>query len=189
MTAEDLEQLCSEIGPVKRASIIQGSEGRSRGFGFVIFAVPEDAERSVASLGGSKYKGRVLSVEVALKKGQRPIGVTPLVKPGGRGAQATDAASGHVDGQAGAKAGHLERVGSSSGTGQSHGTQEAESGRERRTQAPRKVRQLVEDPKTLLIFNLSEQTTQKQLFKRIKKVETPKILRLEVCLSDHSPAN
>lgn len=191
---------------MKRASIIQGGEGRSRGFGFVKFAVPDDANRAVASLDGSEYKGRSLKVEIALKKGQRPEGVEAA--PRKKGAKEQQHAEQHGDGstneQAESRGGVVApKVASGnsvtkrkreespveadlssrpvkSNRGEQQRKQQGPGGAPAARPAARKLPTLQEDSKTLLVFNVSEQTSEKQLFKRIKKVANPKQLKFEV---------
>ncbi|KWU43023.1 hypothetical protein RHOSPDRAFT_10099, partial [Rhodotorula sp. JG-1b] len=45
---QELKDLMRGAGNVLRADIAQGPDGRSRGFGSVLFATPQDAERAVA---------------------------------------------------------------------------------------------------------------------------------------------
>eukprot|EP00897_Mesotaenium_endlicherianum_P008504 jgi/Mesen1/7682/ME000403S06864 len=69
-TDAKLEEAFSEIGPVRQCFTVKqkGSEQLHRGFGFVQFAVVEDAERAVAALQGSLLGGRKLKLEIAQKR-------------------------------------------------------------------------------------------------------------------------
>lgn len=69
----------SSVGPVKKAFVITKKKqnddvehetinDHSRGFGFVEFRVPEDAERAIGEFNQHQFKERVLSVEMAKKK-------------------------------------------------------------------------------------------------------------------------
>lgn len=57
---QELKDLMRGAGNVLRADIAQGPDGRSRGFGSVLFATPQDAERAVALFNGYEFNGRML---------------------------------------------------------------------------------------------------------------------------------
>ena len=59
-TNEELEELCASHGEVKSVNIIQG-----KGFGFVEFSSPEEAEKAKEALNGVDFKGRTLRVDEA----------------------------------------------------------------------------------------------------------------------------
>ncbi|KAG8972414.1 hypothetical protein FRC05_010125 [Tulasnella sp. 425] len=50
------------IGPVIRADVALGPDGRSRGFGTVLFQTEADADRAVKTLNGFEYNGRMIKV-------------------------------------------------------------------------------------------------------------------------------
>ncbi|KAJ3994381.1 hypothetical protein F5050DRAFT_1809633 [Lentinula boryana] len=58
----DLKDLFRQAGTIIRADVALGQDGRSRGFGTVVFATDHDAERAVKMLNGYEYNGRVLKV-------------------------------------------------------------------------------------------------------------------------------
>jgi hypothetical protein len=63
---EELFNLFSQIGEVKSCRVIMDFEkNRSKGYGFVLFARPEDAQRSVESYNGLAYNGKRLMVRLA----------------------------------------------------------------------------------------------------------------------------
>jgi len=63
---EELFNLFSQIGEVKSCRVIMDFEkNRSKGYGFVLFARPEDAQRSVESYNGLPYNGKRLMVRLA----------------------------------------------------------------------------------------------------------------------------
>ena len=215
-TTRDLEELCGGIGPVKRASIIQSSDGVSRGFGFVKFAIPEDAVRAAAILASTDLKGRTLSVELAVKRGQKPAHA-PLISTakGGKGKDSKKTAAssssspskeetqddkeeGEDDGK---KQKKVEATGSettarpaaskgSSSTTNPNKRGKAAAAASASTAASTTTTTLKKKPghallssqpsKTLIVFNLASQTTEKQLYKRVKKIETPKSIKTEV---------
>ncbi len=185
----DLEELCGGIGPVKRASIIQSAEGVSRGFGFVKFAIPEDAARAAAILNGTDLKGRNLAVEVAVKRGQKPAHA-PQVSTSKKASPAKKPQQ-----EGGEEAPTQEKEEGGEGT----------TSKKRKAPAPRAAAPGKDEPKrgkgaaaatskkagghallssqpskTLIAFNLAAQTTEKQLYKRIKKIETPLSIKTEV---------
>ena len=67
-TDQGLEDLFSEIGPVRGAFIVTDKVTKaSRGFGFVEFALVADAHRAVEMMHGSEMGGRKLTVDLATK--------------------------------------------------------------------------------------------------------------------------
>lgn len=75
--AEDIENLFGEYGPLKNASVVM-ENGVSRGFGFVKFAIPEDAVNAIKILQGRELKGRRLKLELAVKKARGRNAVVPV---------------------------------------------------------------------------------------------------------------
>jgi hypothetical protein len=75
--AEDIEKLFGEHGPLKNASVVM-ENGVSRGFGFVKFAIPEDAVNAIKVLQGRELKGRRLKLELAVKKARGRNAVVPV---------------------------------------------------------------------------------------------------------------
>ncbi|KAJ4490184.1 hypothetical protein J3R30DRAFT_3399592 [Lentinula aciculospora] len=59
---QDLKDLFRQAGTIIRADVALGQDGRSRGFGTVVFATDYDAERAVKMFNGYEYNGRVLKV-------------------------------------------------------------------------------------------------------------------------------
>ncbi|KAM0787458.1 hypothetical protein ACM66B_003536 [Microbotryomycetes sp. NB124-2] len=59
---QELKDLMRQCGNVLRADIATGPDGRSRGFGSVLFATSQDAERAVQQLNGFDFNGRPLKV-------------------------------------------------------------------------------------------------------------------------------
>jgi RNA recognition motif-containing protein len=74
-TNEDLTQLFSAHGTVARAQVILDREtGRSRGFGFVEMANPDEAAAAVAALNNADFQGRPLTVNEARPREPRAGG-------------------------------------------------------------------------------------------------------------------
>jgi nucleolar protein 4 len=69
-TDAHLEEAFSEIGPVKESFIIadKGAGGRSKGFGFVHFALAEDAAAAVERSGTFQIAGRGVTIDIAKQK-------------------------------------------------------------------------------------------------------------------------
>ncbi|KAJ3043879.1 RNA recognition motif-containing protein [Rhizophlyctis rosea] len=70
-TSESLQAFFSEIGPVRSCFAVadRAQEGKNRGYGYVTYALPEDAERAVKDLKKVKFEGtRTLRIELALRK-------------------------------------------------------------------------------------------------------------------------
>lgn len=61
---EQLTDLFGQVGPVKNAFIIgeKGAENH-KGYGFVTFALPDDAQSAVAKLANHKLAGKRLQVQ------------------------------------------------------------------------------------------------------------------------------
>lgn len=78
-TSDDLREHFSQAGTVESASVIEDREtGRSRGFGFVEMATPEEAQAAIEQFNGKDLGGRNLTVNEAKPKNDRGGG-------GGRG--------------------------------------------------------------------------------------------------------
>ncbi|MCL5057187.1 MAG: RNA-binding protein [Actinobacteria bacterium] len=70
--AEDLQEVFSQYGEVISSRVITDREtGRSRGFGFVEVA-DQDADQIIAALNGTEMGGRVLTVNEAKARDDRP---------------------------------------------------------------------------------------------------------------------
>ena len=71
-TSDELREAFSQAGTVESASVIEDREtGRSRGFGFVEMATPEEAQAAIAQLNGKELGGRNLTVNEAKPKTDR----------------------------------------------------------------------------------------------------------------------
>ena len=66
-SSASLSEMCGGFGPVARSVVVTrpGAPDRSLGFGFVQFAVPEDAAACVSGLAGKDVEGRPITVEIA----------------------------------------------------------------------------------------------------------------------------
>lgn len=68
---EDLRELFSAVGPIKRLHLAKTVEGKSRGFAFLEFQDDLDASRALDDLHGHNFQGRRLVVQEASDGGQR----------------------------------------------------------------------------------------------------------------------
>jgi cold-inducible RNA-binding protein len=69
-TSEGLREFFTQCGNVTSASVITDQfSGRSRGFGFVEMATPEEATQAVQRLNGKDLDGRQIKVEIAKPAG------------------------------------------------------------------------------------------------------------------------
>ncbi|KAG9025234.1 hypothetical protein FRB95_010394, partial [Tulasnella sp. JGI-2019a] len=59
---QDLKDLFRQVGPVVRADVALGPDGRSRGFGTVLFQSESDADKAVTLFHGYEYNNRALKV-------------------------------------------------------------------------------------------------------------------------------
>jgi nucleolar protein 4 len=58
-----LEEVFADVGPVRQAFLVRAKgEQKHRGFGFVQYAIQEDAQRAQAELDGRELQGRRLKV-------------------------------------------------------------------------------------------------------------------------------
>ncbi len=78
-TENDLQDAFAAHGTVVEANLmVDRASGRPRGFGFVTMSTPEEAQKAIEALNGATVDGRVLTVNVARPREERPAG-------GGRG--------------------------------------------------------------------------------------------------------
>jgi RNA recognition motif-containing protein len=67
---ERLREAFAACGTVESASVVTDRDtGRSRGFGFVEMATPEEAESAISKLNGTSFDGRTIQVEKAKAPG------------------------------------------------------------------------------------------------------------------------
>jgi len=68
---DQLRSMFEVFGAIKSAVIMKGDDGRSKGFGFVNFDKPEEAEAAVNALNDTEHKGKTVFVGRAQKKAER----------------------------------------------------------------------------------------------------------------------
>lgn len=68
VTDEDLAQFFSEFAPIKHAVIVKDAEKKSRGFGFVSFAVEDDTKQALAQARKTKLKNQLLRIDLAKRR-------------------------------------------------------------------------------------------------------------------------
>jgi RNA recognition motif-containing protein len=69
-SSDRLREAFAAIGTVESASVVTDRDtGRSRGFGFVEMATPEEADQAVSRLNGTNLDGRTIQVEKAKSPG------------------------------------------------------------------------------------------------------------------------
>jgi len=74
-TSEDLREAFSSAGTVESATVIEDRDtGRSRGFGFVEMATPEEATAAIEQFNGKDLGGRNLTVNEAKPRTERSGG-------------------------------------------------------------------------------------------------------------------
>jgi RNA recognition motif-containing protein len=85
-TSEDLREAFSSAGTVESATVIEDRDtGRSRGFGFVEMATPEEATAAIEQFNGKDLGGRNLTVNEAKRSGGGGGGRGGYGGGGGRG--------------------------------------------------------------------------------------------------------
>ena len=71
VTEDEIKKLFASFGPVSSILIQRDEYNHSKGFGFVNFENPEDAEKAVHQLNDQEYRGKKLFVSRAQKKSER----------------------------------------------------------------------------------------------------------------------
>jgi len=74
-TENDLHEAFAAHGQVLEANLMMDRmTGRSRGFAFVTYGTPEEAQKAIAAMNGAQLDGRALTVNIARPKEERPAG-------------------------------------------------------------------------------------------------------------------
>jgi len=80
----DLREYFSQAGAVTSAILmLDRATGRSRGFAFVEFATPEEANKAVELFHGKELQGRTLTVNIARPREERAPRWTGTQQAGG----------------------------------------------------------------------------------------------------------
>lgn len=66
ITSQHLYSLFSGFGKVKSAHVALDGKGHSRGFGYVLMALPSDAETAIQTLDKRKFMQQFISVSEAM---------------------------------------------------------------------------------------------------------------------------
>ncbi|KAL7551827.1 hypothetical protein ACHAWF_015024 [Thalassiosira exigua] len=61
---QDLKDHFRQMGEVDRADVAVGRDGRKKGFGFIRFSTPEEAQKAISELNGVEFMGRPLEVRL-----------------------------------------------------------------------------------------------------------------------------
>jgi cold-inducible RNA-binding protein len=74
-TENDLQEAFAAHGSVVEANLMMDRmTGRSRGFAFVTYSTPEEAQKAIQAMHGAQLDGRALTVNIARPKEERPAG-------------------------------------------------------------------------------------------------------------------
>jgi RNA recognition motif-containing protein len=74
-TENDLQDAFAAHGQVVEATLMMDRmTGRSRGFAFITYSTPEEAQKAIAAMSGAQLDGRALTVNIARPKEERPPG-------------------------------------------------------------------------------------------------------------------
>jgi RNA recognition motif-containing protein len=74
-TENTLQEAFSAHGAVTETNLMMDRmTGRSRGFAFVTYATPEEAQKAIEAMNGAQLDGRALTVNIARPKEERPAG-------------------------------------------------------------------------------------------------------------------
>jgi len=74
-TENDLQAAFAAHGTVVEANLMMDRmTGRSRGFAFVTYATPEEAQKAIEAMNGAQLDNRALTVNIARPKEERPRG-------------------------------------------------------------------------------------------------------------------
>ena len=73
LRGKDLNEEFSKYGEVvfARVNLDRENKNRSKGFGFVVFANPEDAQKAQEEMNGKEIKGRTIRVDFARENPER----------------------------------------------------------------------------------------------------------------------
>lgn len=72
-TEDGLREAFAQFGEIAKATVITHREtGRSRGFGFVTYVNPDDADKAIEGLNGQQLDGKEIKVEIAKEREARP---------------------------------------------------------------------------------------------------------------------
>ncbi|EAY03166.1 hypothetical protein TVAG_345400 [Trichomonas vaginalis G3] len=67
-TSETIASFFGKIGPVDEVSLMLNSLGKSKGFAFVTFTKPQDADYAVSNFNGQILDGRRIRVEISSRR-------------------------------------------------------------------------------------------------------------------------
>ncbi|MCX6862111.1 MAG: RNA-binding protein [Pedosphaera sp.] len=74
-TENELQDAFSAYGTVLEANLmVDRVSGRPRGFGFITFSTPDEAQKAVEAMNGAQIGGRPLTVNIARPREDRPSG-------------------------------------------------------------------------------------------------------------------
>ena len=77
-TENDLQEAFAPHGQVVEANLMMDRmTGRSRGFAFITYSTPDEAQKAIAAMNGAQLDGRALTVNIARPKEERPRGDRP----------------------------------------------------------------------------------------------------------------
>ncbi|HTV60939.1 MAG TPA: RNA-binding protein [Verrucomicrobiae bacterium] len=81
----DLQDYFAQAGAVKSVNLMMDRvTGKSRGFAFVEYATPEEAQKAIEQFHNKDFQGRAITVNVARPREERaPRGDRPDFRPGG----------------------------------------------------------------------------------------------------------
>lgn len=80
-TNDELSEYFSQFVPVKHAVIVNDEQGKSRGFGFVSFTMEEDTLSALVEARKTKFKNRLLRVDIAKRRDRKEKGSDNTHKP------------------------------------------------------------------------------------------------------------
>lgn len=60
---DHLKEMFSDFGEIESAKIVTDDEGRSKGFGFVVFKSKKNGKKAIKEMGGKEYMGLNLIVD------------------------------------------------------------------------------------------------------------------------------
>ncbi|HZT22930.1 MAG TPA: RNA-binding protein [Verrucomicrobiae bacterium] len=69
----DLQDYFAQAGAVTSVNLIlDRNTGKSRGFAFVEYATPEEAQKAIAQFHNKEFQGRAITVNIARPREERP---------------------------------------------------------------------------------------------------------------------
>ena len=71
--AETLQEAFEKFGHIEDCHIAKHPDGKSKGFGFVRYSDPRDAEDAMDRMNQKEFEGRLIRIDIATERHQRDV--------------------------------------------------------------------------------------------------------------------